>query len=103
MPRRIAPKKPLRLYLAEWREHKELTQEELGRRLKVASQTVSRWETGERRPDLDAQAAISEALGIQPVDLYRRPDQISADSLLLDQPQEVREQAIRLIQAIRRS
>lgn len=100
---RIGPKKPLRLYLAEWRDDRGLTQKQLGDRVGATSQTVSRWETGERRPDLDAQAAISEALGIQPVDLYRHPDQPSADALLRDQPSEIRDQAIKLIKAIRRA
>jgi hypothetical protein len=34
--------------------------------------------------------------------LFRHPGQPSADALLRDQPIEVREQAIRLIQALRR-
>lgn len=101
MPVRIGPKRPLRLYLAEWRESRGLTQEQLANRLKTSDVTISRWETGKRQPDLNAQAAISEALGIDPFDLRRHPDQPSADALLRDQPQEVREQVIRIIQAIR--
>jgi transcriptional regulator with XRE-family HTH domain len=102
MPPRIGRRRPLRLYIAEWRNRLDLTQVQLGSRLGTSGVTVSRWETGERKPDLDAQAAISEALGIDPVDLLRHPDQPSADALLRDQPQEVRDQAIKLIQAIRR-
>lgn len=102
MPTRIGPKRPIRLYLAEWRERRSLTQELLARRLNTTHVTISRWETGKRQPDLNAQAAIAEALDIDLMDLRRHPDQPSADALLRDQPQEVMEQAIRLIQAIRR-
>lgn len=102
MPTRIGPRRPIKLYLAEWREYRDLTQEALGGRLGVTHVTVSRWETGKRQPDLNAQAAIAEALNIDVMDLRRHPDQPSADALLRDQPQEVREQAIKLIQAIRR-
>jgi transcriptional regulator with XRE-family HTH domain len=105
MPTRIGPKKPLRLYIAEWRENRGLSQEELGARLGpegVSDVTVSRWETGKRRPDLNALAAIAEALDIDINDLRRHPDQPSADALLRGQPQEVKDQAIKLIQAIRR-
>jgi len=102
MADRIGPKRPFRLFLAEWRESKGLSQEALGGRLGVTDVTVSRWETGKRRPDLSAQAAIAEALGIEIVDLFRHPDQPSADAMLRDQPREVQEQAIRLIQALRR-
>lgn len=102
MPPRIGPRQPHRLFLAEWREHRGLSQETLGDRLGVSHVTVSRWETGKRRPDLGVQVAIAEALDIEPIDLFRHPDRPSADALLRDQPEEVREQAIRLIQAIRR-
>lgn len=102
MPPRIGPKKPFKLFIAEWREAKGLTQQQLGDRLGTSDVTISRWETRMRQADLDAQEAIAEALGIEPQDLRRHPDQPSADALLRDQPQEVVEQAIRLIQAIRR-
>ena len=52
--------------------------------------------------DDDARAAISEALDIELQDLYRHPDQPSADALLRDQPQEVREQVFKVIKALRR-
>jgi transcriptional regulator with XRE-family HTH domain len=102
MPPRIGPKKPFKLFIAEWREAKGLTQQQLADRLGTSDVTISRWETRMRQADLDAQEAIAEALGIEPNDLRRHPDQPSADALLRDQPQEVVEQAIKLIQAIRR-
>lgn len=35
--------------LKEWREDKGLSQKELAEKLKVASNTISRWELGERK------------------------------------------------------
>jgi transcriptional regulator with XRE-family HTH domain len=102
MPTRIYPRRPVRLFIAERRERAGLTQVQLGDRLGVSGVTISRWETGQRRPDFDAQAAIAEALGCLPADLQRHPDTPSADELLRDQPQEVVEQAIRVIKALRR-
>lgn len=107
MPTRIGPKKPFRLFLAEWRESRGLSQETLGNRIGpngVSDVTISRWETGRRKPDLNVLAAYAEALGhplVQSEDLYRHPDQPSADALLRDQPAEIREQAFKLIRAIR--
>jgi transcriptional regulator with XRE-family HTH domain len=92
MPTRIGPRKPLRLFIAEWREHRKLTQEQLAQRLGTSDVTISRWETRRRQPDLNAQAALAEALDIEPFDLRRHPDQ----------PTEVQEQAIKLIRAIMR-
>lgn len=102
MPPRIGPKRPFRLYIAEWREDKGLTQQQLGDRLGTSDVTVSRWETGKRKPDLDAQAAIAEALNISPGDLYRHPEQPSADALLRGQPKDVVENVFKMIHAIRR-
>lgn len=88
--------------MAEWRKKLDLTQEQVAGRLGVSGVTVSRWETGERRPDLDAQAAFADALGVHLEDLHRHPAEESADALLRDQPAEVREQAIKVIKALRR-
>ncbi|WP_410052705.1 helix-turn-helix transcriptional regulator [Bradyrhizobium sp. SZCCHNRI1073] len=102
MPPRIGPRRPSRLFLSEWREHRGLTQEQLGQRLGTSHVTISRWETRKRQPDLKAQEAIAEALGIEFVDLRRHPQQPSADELLRDQPPEIVDQALKLIRAIRR-
>lgn len=102
MPPRIGPRKPVRLFLAEWRESRGLTQQQLADRLDTSDVTVSRWETGKRKPDEDAKGAICWVLGIEVVDLYRHPDQPSADALLRDQPQDVQDQALRIIAAMRR-
>jgi transcriptional regulator with XRE-family HTH domain len=104
MPPRIGPRKPQRLFLAEWRESRGLTQEQLAGRLRTTHVTISRWETGKRKPDNDALQAIAEALDdrMDWRDLYRDPHRPSANDLLRDQPPEVIEQALKLIQAIRR-
>jgi transcriptional regulator with XRE-family HTH domain len=102
MATRIGPRKPPRIFIAEWREKVGLTQEQLAQRLDTTDVTISRWETRKRQPNIDALAAIAEALDIELRDLYRPPSQPSADALLRGQPKEVVEQAMRLIQAIRR-
>jgi transcriptional regulator with XRE-family HTH domain len=101
MPPRIGPRKPVQLYIAEWREKRNLTQQQVADRLEASDVTISRWETGERRPDDRAKAALAWVFGIELVDLYRHPDRPSADALLRDQPAEVQEQAIRVITAMR--
>lgn len=99
---RIGARKPFQLFIAEWRLDKGLTQQELGDRMGKSDVTISRWETGKRKPSDKLKADIAYALGIEPIDLYRHPAQPSADALLRDQVPEVVEQAIRLITAIRR-
>jgi hypothetical protein len=53
--------------------------------------------TGTRAPDLDP---LAVALGIEPPDLWRHPEQPSLDALVRDQPQHVRELAVKLVSAI---
>lgn len=89
---RIGPKRPRRIYLAEWREERGLSQKALGLRLEptVADVTVSRWEKaarGERgdgtaQMNDDVKAAVAEALDIDVTDLYRNPKQPSSDELV---------------------
>jgi len=101
MPPRIGPRKPVRLYLAEWRDKRGLTQQALADRLETSDVTVSRWETGRRKPDDDVKASIAWVLGIEITDLYRHPDQPSADALLRGAPPETIDQVLRVITALR--
>lgn len=100
---RIGPRRPRRIYLAEWRENRGLTQKQLGDRLEVTDMTVSRWELGRTFLNTNVLAAVSEALDIEPADLYRHPDQPSADALLRGQSVEIRDQALSIIRAIRKA
>lgn len=89
MAARIGPKRPRRIFLKEWREHRDLTQERLGERLGVSDVTVHRWEKNLSLLNTNVMAAIAEALMIEPTDLYRHPDQPSADQLLRGASPEV--------------
>jgi transcriptional regulator with XRE-family HTH domain len=102
MAERIYSKRKPHLYLAEWRVKAGLTQQQLADRLETTDVTISRWETGKRRPNLDAQEAIAEAMGLEAIDLRRHPAQPSADALLRGQPPEVVDMVIKQIIAIRR-
>lgn len=100
MPPRIGRRRPARLYIAEWREDRGLTQEQLAGRLETSDVTISRWETGKRRPDLDAQAAIAEALDIEHADLFRDPARPTPNDLLRGQPPEIIAAAMKMIRGL---
>ena len=99
---RIGPKRLRKLYIAEWREHRGLTQKQLGERLEppVTDVAVSRWETGRRKPPMDA---LADALELEPADFYRPPSQPSADALLRDMSEEQRRQALAILETIRKT
>lgn len=106
MPERVPPgRHPPKLFLKEWRERADgrPTQEDVAARIGVSGVTVSRWETGERQPDMNAQAAFARAVGCHLIDLHRHPGEDSADALLRGQPAEIRQQAIKIIKALLQS
>lgn len=104
MPVKISPRKPRKIYLAEHREKRGLTQEQLAALLKTTAMTVSRWERRATAVSTDTLEAISEVLGggLEAEDLYHHPDAPSANQLLRGQSAEVVESAMRLIMALRR-
>ena len=55
--------------IAKKRATLSLTQAQLAEKLKVTSQAVSLWETGNRYPDADQQLRIYKVLGINPIEL----------------------------------
>lgn len=75
MVTRIGPKKlkPRRIYLAEWREHRLLTQRQLADRLDTTEATISRYESLKRDPTLGFLEAAAEALRCSVSDILDRP------------------------------
>lgn len=58
-------------YVAALRKEKEMTQNELGERLQVSSQAVSKWERGECLPDTGLLLELAEILGTTADSLLR--------------------------------
>lgn len=104
MPVKIGPRRLRKIYLAEHREARGLTQEQLAARLETTAMTVSRWERQATTMTTGTLEAIAEALGggLEAEDLYHHPDRPSPNQLLRDQPPEVIESAMRMIRALRR-
>ena len=100
MVQRIGPKKPRQNYLRAWREERGLTQEQLSDRLNTSKGQISSWETGRRSMTWAVQEALAEALSIEPWDLFRDPQQPSADELLRNATPEIRQQAIEVIRVL---
>ena len=59
--------------LRQYREEKRLSQEEVAQQLNISRQTISRWETGKRCPDIDSLIELSN--------IYK----VSLDILLKDE------------------
>lgn len=91
MPVKIGPKKAVTVYIAEHRLKIPLTQAQLEERLGAKHMTVSRWERGEVRVDIDTLGAIAEALwgdSDRWEDLLHHPDKPTPNQLMRQLPED---------------
>lgn len=95
---RIGPKLPRRIFLSEWMDKRELSDERLAGRLDVERETVNRWRNYPQRLSLPRIEEIAAALDIEPADLWRHPDRPSADALLRNVPDDVQKNAVEMLQ-----
>jgi transcriptional regulator with XRE-family HTH domain len=94
---RIGPRVPRRIFLSEWMEKGNLSDERLAGRLGVERETVNRWRNYPQRLSLPRIEEIAGALDIEPADLWRHPDRPSADALLRDAPEDVQINAVEML------
>lgn len=88
------------IYLKEWREHLNLTQDQLAERMETSKARVSRIESGARPYKEDFVAAAAWAMGIEERDLFRHPESVSIDDMLEKAPDPVKKQAHALIETL---
>lgn len=114
MPARIGPKNLLhtRVFLREWREWRDLSQEQLGGRIEppVDKGTVSRWENAKPgKISLGVIAAFAEAVDRSTRDMYElpppkgKPIRPSLDALAGHLDDEDKDVIVNFIHALNRS
>jgi transcriptional regulator with XRE-family HTH domain len=75
MPKRISYQRPNQrrpTFIAQWREHRGLTQEQLADRLETSKASISRIENSEQPYTQDFLEACAEALNTDPASLLMR-------------------------------
>ncbi len=98
--KRIKSSQTLRLFIAEWREVRGLSQEDLANRIGTTKASVSRWETGKRDITGEVIASISTALGVEPVQLFRHPTDTPLDDILGAASPTLRRKAEKVLKAL---
>lgn len=97
MVTRIGSKRPIRVFIREWRDHRKLSQEKLAARLGTTKASVSRWETSTRAPTLTVLTAIADALDIEVQQIFVDPARPSADALLAGASEKQKQTAVDLV------
>jgi transcriptional regulator with XRE-family HTH domain len=89
-----------RLFIAEWIEHRGLSDEKIANRIGVARETVWKWRNQPRRLDPDKLAALALALDIEPEELWRPPHRVSLDALVKDAPDDLHATAADIVRRL---
>lgn len=84
MPTRIhtGNRRPAKIYLREWLDHRALTAEQLAGRIETSKSVVSKLMNGKQRYNQDWLERIAYALDCEVQDLYRDPNAPTRDELL---------------------
>ena len=107
MPRRIGPKisPPPRHFIRQWREARDMTQEQLAEAIDSSESTISRLENGCKGYTQGTLEAIAAALDASVIALLSiDPSESGQDDIyriVQDMSRREREQAIRLLRAMR--
>lgn len=88
-------------FIREWREHRDLTQQQLAERIGTSKQSISRIEQGKQPYTQESLEALGEALNATPVELISRDPKREPDLPIFDLPVTDRERVRAFIRALR--
>ena len=97
---RIGPKHPFRMFIREWMEYRHIDNERLSERMDCSPGTVSKLLNGGMKMTTEWLTGFANALDVAVPDLYRDPNQPSAEDLLRNATPEQRAQVISVISAL---
>lgn len=99
MPTKIhhRARRPARVYIQEWMDHRGLNQEQMAGRLETSKSVISKLVTGKQRWTQDWLEAFAYALDCEVRELYRPPDAPTADELLAQMSPDARDTAMRVL------
>ena len=97
----MAPGQKDQLFIKDWMDHLEVSDQELGDRLGHPRVTIWRWHKEQRRLSPNKIKEIAAGLRIPVDNLYRRPGEISLDAIIKEAPELLEEAADLLTNMIR--
>jgi transcriptional regulator with XRE-family HTH domain len=96
----MSPQAHLRHYLREWREFRNLRQEDLAKLVGVSESIISRYETGRRGISLQMQIRFMRVLGITPNQFFEPPDAPTLEDILTAASPADRKRLVTLLRAV---
>jgi transcriptional regulator with XRE-family HTH domain len=96
----MSPQAHLRHYLREWREFRNLRQEDLAKLVGVSESIISRYETGRRGISLLMQIKFMRVLDIMPNQFWSPPDAPSLDAMAANLSPSKRKLLVNLVRVL---
>lgn len=90
-------------HLREWRKRRGLTLQQVADLTGVELAAISRYERGEREPNVSKILVLARALNIHPADLFRTPDEATLDALVIGLTHAQRAVVFRTVEALARA
>lgn len=101
---RIGRRRPVRLFINEWMQHRGKTQVDIANRLEVGSTgTISKKLAKPEKMSIEWLAKFAWALDVEVEDLYRDPNRPTQEDLLRDVDESKRTMLIEMIKAAKRA
>ena len=91
------------LYIDEWFEHLDVTDERVSNRIGVARETVTRWRGQQHRLNPQKIAALASALNLEPIQLWSPPTRPSVDAMLSGATDDIRQRAAEMVSILVRT
>lgn len=100
MPSRIGRRRPYRLFIREWMEHRGLDNRRIAERMDCTEGTVSKLLNDDMRMTTDWLARFAYALDVEVADLYRDPAAPTQADLLRGLPQDDLNTVMRMLRGL---
>ena len=100
MVTRIGPRRAKRLFIKEWMDAKEVSDERAANRIGVARETVYRWRKEQHRLNPEKIALLASALDMEPEEFHRPPGRRSLDALVKNAPDDLHKMAVDIVERL---
>lgn len=97
---RIGQRRKAHLYVKEWMDHRNLSDEQVANRLGMARETIWRWRKEQHRLNPEKLAALAGALDMEPQEFYRPPSQPSLDAMVSGETVEIQQMAADIVRRL---
>src|SRR5258708_1138856 len=100
MATRIGQRRRAHLYIKEWMDHRDLSDEQVANRLGLPRETIWPWRKEQHRVNPEKLAALAGALDMEPQEFCRPPSQPSLDAMVAGETVGIQQMAADIVRRL---